>query len=71
MFDFYVKPLGVTLPETNIFAPENQWLVQMILSFRVKRPIFQGLLLLVLGSVINFSTNFPEKSHHFGSTKRQ
>ena len=31
-----------TLPETNIFAPENGWDWNTILSFWVKRPIFRG-----------------------------
>ena len=50
---------GVELssPETNRYiAPENGWLVQMILSFwGVKRPIFSGILLLVLGRIPKMS----------------
>ena len=39
-----------TLPETNIFAPENCWLEDFLLSFW-DPAYFQGLLLLVLGMV--------------------
>ena len=38
-------------PETNIFAPENWWLVQMNFLLGVSA-YFQGRLLLVLGSVV-------------------
>ena len=31
-----------TLPETNIFAPENWWQRKTFLSFWGKRPIFRG-----------------------------
>ncbi len=30
------------LPKTNIFAPENGWLEDFLLSFWGKRPIFRG-----------------------------
>ena len=49
IFRFHVKFRGCTLPETNIFAPENGWLVHTILSYWFSRPISQVLLLLVSG----------------------
>ena len=48
-------------PETNIFAPENGWLVQTILSFWGKKAYFQGLLLLVSGRVVPFFVGLSKK----------
>ena len=60
---FWIIPFGVstrwmvlkesfrsTLPETNIFAPEDEWLEDEILF---EMTYFQGLLLLVSGVVIS------------------
>ena len=46
-----------TLPETNMFAPENGWLEYFLVSFWGPRPIFRCKLL-VSGSVRNMY--FPE-----------
>ena len=45
-------PTTTTLPETNIFAPDNGWLEDDELSFLGRLGLFSGAKMLVSGSVI-------------------
>ena len=54
-----------TLPETNIFAPENGCLEYFLVSFWVLAPFSGAKLLLVSGRVpIHGSVNIPTGSSH-------
>ena len=57
----------IALPETNI-APENGWLEY---SFPFGKPYFQGLLLLVLGTIISIVGGLTSREKRFTFSVRE